>query len=392
MRRIWVIVPFAALVLSACGSPQSATPTEPTPLSDEPVAKVVSATGVVVPAQWATLSMPAGGIATTLPVEVGDSVKKGERLVALSGTEQAESALAAARLELVIARQALTTLQEQAGSARAQAEKELANARETLRLADNKRRNQQQGQRAASWFVEGAEANLVLADEEVRLAEDRYGEYSGRGEDDPQRALALSNLAAARLRRDAVQRELNWYSGKPTELQQALLDSDVAVAQARVNEAERVLERMGEGPEPRALEAAQGRLANAEAAVAAAQAALDHLELRAPFDGTVGALYVRSEEWVSPGQPILVLGDLRGLRVETTDLNEIDAARVKVGNLVTVTFDALPDVVAEGRVSRLAPKPSPGTGVNYTAVIEIEEIPPDILWGMTAFVDIQVDD
>ena len=391
MRSTWIMAPFVALVLVACSGEAPSAEAEPTLEQGEPAAKVISATGVVVPAQWATLSMPTGGVAEAPGVEVGDEVEQGEVLVALSGRDQAESALAAARLERLLSRQTLTTLREQAGMARAQAERELASARDALRLADNKRQNQQQGHRASTGFIEGAEANLVLAEEEVRLAEEEYGQFSGRGEDDPQRALALSNLAAAKLHRDAVQRELNWYTGTPTDIQQAMLDSEVAVAQARLDEAERVLDRMGEGPEPRALEAAEARTANAEAAVRAAESTLDNLELRAPFGGTVAALHVRPHEWVSPGQPVIVLGDLSGLRIETTDLNEIDASRVKAGDSVVVTFDALPDVVLQGRVGRIAPKSAPGTGVNYTAVIEIQEIPQDLRWGMTAFVDIRVD-
>jgi multidrug resistance efflux pump len=76
--------------------------------------------------------------------------------------------------------------------------------------------------------------------------------------------------------------------------------------------------------------------------------------------------------------------------VETTDLNEIDVARVKVGDKAIVTFDALPDVVVSGVVTRIAPKASEGSGVNYTVTVELDQIPIESRWGMTAFVDIEV--
>ena len=158
MRSTWMMAPFVALILVACSGEAPSTEAEPTLEQGAPVAKVISATGVVVPAQWATLSMPTGGIAEAPGVEVGDEVEQGEVLVALSGRDQAESALAAARLERLLSRQTLTTLREQAGMARAQAERELASARDALRLADNKRQNQQQGHRASTGFIEGAEA------------------------------------------------------------------------------------------------------------------------------------------------------------------------------------------------------------------------------------------
>jgi multidrug efflux pump subunit AcrA (membrane-fusion protein) len=74
--------------------------------------------------------------------------------------------------------------------------------------------------------------------------------------------------------------------------------------------------------------------------------------------------------------------------VETTDLNEIDSAQIGVGYTAKVTFDALPGVAVDGKVIRIAPKASPGAGVNYTLVIELAQVPEKIRWGMTAFVDI----
>jgi multidrug efflux pump subunit AcrA (membrane-fusion protein) len=85
-----------------------------------------------------------------------------------------------------------------------------------------------------------------------------------------------------------------------------------------------------------------------------------------------------------------VLADLSALQVQTTDLNEIDVARVAVGNTATVEFDALPEETVAGVVTRIAPRSAEGAGVNYTAIIELDEIPSHLRWGMTAFVDIAV--
>jgi multidrug resistance efflux pump len=112
--------------------------------------------------------------------------------------------------------------------------------------------------------------------------------------------------------------------------------------------------------------------------------------LRAPFGGTVSAA-LRARTVAAPGQPLLLLADLAHLHVETTDLNEIDAARVAPGASVHVTFDALPELALEGTVTRLALKAAAGSGVNYTAVIELAQGDPRLRWDMTAFVDIAVD-
>jgi len=82
---------------------------------------------------------------------------------------------------------------------------------------------------------------------------------------------------------------------------------------------------------------------------------------------------------------------MAALRVETTDLSEADVARIRVGAVANVTFDALPGKTLTGKVTRIAPMSTPGqSGVNYTVLVELNQIDPALRWGMTAFVDIQI--
>jgi HlyD family secretion protein len=161
------------------------------------------------------------------------------------------------------------------------------------------------------------------------------------------------------------------------------------VAKAQLAQAQAAWEDVQEGIDPDVLALAKARLEQATTAVNAAEAALRDSQLRAPFAGTISTIRTRSNEWVAPGQPVIDLADLTQFQVQTTDLSEIDAARVALDAPVTITFDALPDVVAEGHVIRIAPKASEGSGVNYTVWIRLDEVPPGLLWGMTAFVDIE---
>jgi len=168
-------------------------------------------------------------------------------------------------------------------------------------------------------------------------------------------------------------------------------ETDLAVAQANLAKALKDYGTWKDGPDPDEVKLAQVSLENAQSALAAAEAQLQDLELRAPFAGTISDISVRKGEWVTPGQPILLIADLNGLQIETTDLNEIDAARVKVDNPVTLTFDALPGVEVKGTVESISPKSSEGSGVNYTVVIQMEQLPALLRWGMTAFADIRVE-
>jgi HlyD family secretion protein len=161
------------------------------------------------------------------------------------------------------------------------------------------------------------------------------------------------------------------------------------VAEAQVTLAEAQLAQLVAAPSEVEVAIAQTAVAQARAALAAAQIELERRVVRAPFSGTVGAVHIRPGEVASPGLPLLTLGDLSTLRVEVTDLDEIDVGLVAVGQQAVVTFDALPDRTFTGEVIRIAPMASPtGGGVNYPTLLVISDLDPQLRWGMTAFVDI----
>ena len=164
------------------------------------------------------------------------------------------------------------------------------------------------------------------------------------------------------------------------------------IASGELAQAEAQYNKMQNGSTVQEIAVLQAQVAQAEAALSQAQAALDKAILLAPFAGTAGNVLFKTGEVVSPGAPVLVLGDISSLRVETTDLNEVDAAQVGIGSSVTLTFDALPGSTLEGEIVRMAPMASAGQGgTNFTAVIEMSDPPEALRWGMTAFVDIDVD-
>jgi len=391
-RSLRFIVPIAAIGLALAGCAGNATDATPTPAAtgDEAFVPVVSATGKVVPAEWANLSFPSSGVVEQVLIAEGDEVEAGEVLVRLRGGEALAAALAAAQLEEMTARQALDMLLENADVAKAEAQLALAQARDAFDNADKRYKYQQKGSRATSETIQGTEAQLVLAEETVSEAEDAVSAVSYLSSGDPKRAAAESALYDARHARDVVKATLNWYTGQPTSIDQALLEGELAQAQAALAEAERTYEKVKDGPNPDELGLAQAALANAEAQVTGAKAALADRSLTAPFAGTVSNVAVRPNEWVAPGSTVMVLGDLEGLRVETTDLNEIDVASVEVGAPVTITFDALADTLVSGKVESISPMSGEGSGVNYTVIVSLDEIPERLRWGMTAFVDIQV--
>jgi multidrug resistance efflux pump len=166
---------------------------------------------------------------------------------------------------------------------------------------------------------------------------------------------------------------------------------DIAVLEALIADAQDDHEIYSIGPDPKDVALAEARIENAKAQLAAAEAALSDLELVAPFTGVVSELNIEASEWVAPGQPVLLLADLGHLRVETTDLGEIDVAQIAVGDMAEVTFDALPDLSIPAVITKIAPKATAGSGVNYTVVLELDEVPEQLRWGMTAYVDVDLE-
>jgi len=199
--------------------------------------------------------------------------------------------------------------------------------------------------------------------------------------------VALAQLALAQAQTGQARNQV-----VRAEVAVAQAEASVEAAQAQAGQALATLDRMRSGPTLEEVSVAEASVAQAAERLDSARALLTQTSLNAPFDGSIGLIQVRQGEEVMPGQPVMMLGDLSTLQVETTDLDEIDVARVQPGERVDLTFDALPDRVLSGRVARIAPMSTPGqTATTYAVVIELEETDPALRWGMTAFVDIWVE-
>ena len=355
-------------------------------------ASVVSVTGEVLPAKWATLSIQTGGTVEAVLVEEGDAVATGDLLVQLD-TVDAELSVSEAQAQLSGAEAQVSQLEAQPRSQDVAAAQQQVSAAEAA-IAPAVAERDRLASGVAQSDVARADAEVVAASAELRVAQIDYDETRERVEDDD---LDEWKLQEAGLRLQSAEQTLeaarlsltNARGSAGARMEEAEATVRLAEAQRDVAQAQLDLVLAGVLDEEVAL---------ARTDVAQAQLAIEEAELRlarhahyAPFDGTVGMVAVRKGEQVQQGDVMLTLGDLSTLRVETTDLDEIDVARIAVGQEADVTFDALPDRVFKGRVVRIDPMAvSAGGGVNYTTIIALDELSPEIRWGMTAFVDIEV--
>jgi len=400
-KQRFIAMAALAVLLSACGG--GAEPT-PTPLPERAFASIVSVTGEVVPAEWTTASARAGGTALEVLVKPGDDVLTDEPLIRLDPAD-AELAVQRARAALEAAQLQLDRLESQPRSEEvAVAEARVEAAKAPIEQAEARLAQLRAGSLEAEIAAAKAQWTLREIDDLVayEFHEDTMECFNVKipGEDRREICPLLGPVEEkARFRMEAEKEALEAAEARYRSLvgQKAdrLRAAELAVEQARDQQdaAQAELDRLKVGVAPEEIAAAEAALRQAEAALREAEVALERTELPSPLAGTVGMVEVRENELVAPGQPLVTIGDLTTLRVETTDLDEIDVARVQVGQDVDVTFDALPDQVFAGRVKRISPMAEPGGGgVNYTAIVELESLDPQIRWGMTAFVDIEVED
>ena len=133
---------------------------------------------------------------------------------------------------------------------------------------------------------------------------------------------------------------------------------------------------------------AQAQADQAKAAWDTASATLAQSTLTAPFDGVVVDVSVIPGELVQSNQVVITLADLNDLQITTTDLSERDIARVKIGQTVNISIEALSQTLS-GKVVRISPiSETVGGDVVYPVTIQLDEQPDGLLWGMSAEVEI----
>ncbi len=140
-------------------------------------------------------------------------------------------------------------------------------------------------------------------------------------------------------------------------------------------------------PLPEDLALAEAQVEQAQTDVEAARARLQQAVLSSHLDGTVTELFVNPYEYVMAGEPVVQISDLSTLHVDT-ELTEADVARIAIGDRAIISFGMLAGVEVGGTVTRIAAKPSQDHNAAFTVTVTLDEIPENLRWGMTAYVDI----
>ncbi len=135
--------------------------------------------------------------------------------------------------------------------------------------------------------------------------------------------------------------------------------NNIVNTQNSLDQASETLSELLAGPTQTTLLSQQISVQTAENNLQTAQENLAYTAITAPISGTVSA--IGATIGAAPGSsPVTIVGDGQ---VAQVTLNEIDAAKVQLGDRATLTFDALPDVSLAGTVVEIDPVGTVSQGV-----------------------------
>ena len=342
------------------------------------ILSTVSATGNLAPEEQVNLYFAASSLQPVLELDIvlGQAVTEGQVLARLDdralelAVRDAELALEAAELDLA----------QLTAAARPEA---IALAEANLRVANSQLYAASLG--TTPQDVEIARLNLVLAQNALnstyaameRLVE--QGRWAEKNALQPQADRQVEEARIADLQYQAAQR--------------AGPQGQRAAAQAAVEQAEADLARLQRGPSPEDVRIAELRISQSEAALELARHSLEGAQLAAPFDGVVAAINLRVGE-PPPGAalPAVVLAKTNQYYLDVS-VDEVDVALVAPGQAVTVTVDALPELLLPASVQRISPSASVNAGVvSYPVRLMLSTVEAGLRGGMTATAAIVVDE
>jgi len=389
---------LAALILilvSGCAksAASSATPTMAQTQSAD-VTPIVQATtvlaeGRLLPATSTWLSFQTSARVEKVLVKEGDAVKKGDPLVQLEGTTRAESMLTAAQSDLFLALQNLNDVKN-SGLLKANAEIAVAAAQRKYNTALGNYYDREDPQ--------GSAEQIALYDAKVTLAQDHVDtlqeKLDGMGEmtdADISKARVIADLNQAKIDLENLKNLKDYYHNLPDSVDLQTLSGELDLAKAQLENAQRDLERLKDGPSRESLAQLQAIADGAQSKADDAQWAYDQLVLKAPYDGTFVQCDLSVGQFVAAGTPAALVADLSQWKVETTDLDEIEAAQVDTSKPVTITADALPGVEFSGTVEQISQYfTDKNSDILYTATIKLNKTSElKLRWGMTMQVEFE---
>ena len=183
---------------------------------------------------------------------------------------------------------------------------------------------------------------------------------------------------------------LNTYQSKlQTHITNLLSDQNsIATGKDSITEKEQTLAQTQQGTDPIDLQSAELSVTKSQNSLQDAQDALANYYIRAPFSGTIASVAVNKYDQAGSGSAIATI--VTPKQLADLSVNEVDAAKIKLGDKATLTFDAITGLTLTGTVAQIDPVGTVSSGVvSYDVKISFDAQNAQVKSGMTVNATIQ---
>lgn len=375
--RLISILIITMVLLSSCSALSLKSTPTPTTVPTVEASGGVITQGNLVPKDYMYLSFPGGGHVSKVLVKQGDQVIAGQVLACLGDREQYQAIVTAAQLEFENAQQALNDLNSNTNITSSNAWLALLDANSGLIQAET------------AWAAIDTDVYQKKVDDaELKVSDMKTALDDAQKAFDKVANLDSSNPTYKTAETDLKKAQTD-YDNAVHERDQLLIAHDRAQASLQLAQAVQVKAQHDydvtrQGPNPDQLTLAKMNLDTAKAHLTAAQSALNNLDLKAPFNGTVVDVNVSSGQLVGSDTWAVLVADFSEWYVDTNDLTEQKVVNISMGQTATISPDALPDQRLSTTVTEIADNFNVKSGdVLYHVRLRVDQPDPGFKWGMT---------
>jgi HlyD family secretion protein len=373
-RSMMILLLVMAVAASACqaGPAATAQPLQTATVTRGSLQATVSASGTMAAHTQVAVPFQNSGQIKTINVQVGDKVKAGQALASLDtanlqvAVASAQAGLDSAQAKLALAKKAPLPSQIQAAQAAVMSAQTALQAavNTTAHLSDQLIIEQNNVDNAAQTLsdAQGAYSNLF-----------EYVRSGAKGRGAPFVPPAGQAWSAQKAALDNAQINYRAAVANYNLAAASINNSSVQSAAAQVRQAQASLDTLKNTPLPEDVQAAELAVQAAQLTLDQAKANLLKSQLIAPFDGVVTNVNIQVGQQSSVSTQPIVLADLSRLEAQVT-VAETDVPRIKVGQTVQMTFDALTGQTFSAHVVEVAYVGTVTSGVvNYPVTIALDQ-------------------
>lgn len=127
--------------------------------------------------------------------------------------------------------------------------------------------------------------------------------------------------------------------------------ADIATAQEKINQSQQNLDKLLQGATTLDLKTSQLSVQSAKNTLTDANEQLPYYTIKSPFDGVISNVPVVASDMLGSNGVVATLINSQTMAV--ISLNEVDAAKIKIGDPAMMTFDALDTLTMSGTVNEI---------------------------------------